>query len=93
MGVKPAVRKVQSAIRQLGIEREVIELCVWSGLDQRAAATALGVAVGTVKSRLFRARRRLGAELAESAGSAESAALPELAMVPKSASRQLSWAV
>jgi RNA polymerase sigma factor (sigma-70 family) len=46
-------------------EREVVELCVWSGLDQQAAATALGVAVGTVKSRLFRARKRLGAELAD----------------------------
>ena len=44
-------------------EREVIELCVWSGLDQQAAATALGIAVGTVKSRLHRARRRLGADL------------------------------
>jgi RNA polymerase sigma factor (sigma-70 family) len=49
-------------------EREVVELCVWSGLDQQAAATALGVAVGTVKSRLFRARRRLGAELLGSDG-------------------------
>ncbi|MEE4540393.1 RNA polymerase sigma factor [Streptomyces sp. V4-01] len=45
-------------------EREVVELCVWSGLDQQAAAVALGVAVGTVKSRLHRARRRLGAHLA-----------------------------
>ncbi|NED91769.1 sigma-70 family RNA polymerase sigma factor, partial [Streptomyces sp. SID11233] len=44
-------------------EREVIELCVWSGLDQRAAAEVLRVAVGTVKSRLHRARRRLGADL------------------------------
>ncbi|MBO1331236.1 RNA polymerase sigma factor [Streptomyces sp. VRA16 Mangrove soil] len=44
-------------------EREVVELCVWSGLDQQAAAVALNVAVGTVKSRLHRARRRLGADL------------------------------
>ncbi|MEW2626214.1 sigma-70 family RNA polymerase sigma factor [Streptomyces sp. NPDC048106] len=44
-------------------EREVVELCMWSGLDQQAAAVALGVAVGTVKSRLHRARRRLGADL------------------------------
>lgn len=40
-------------------EREVVELCIWAGLDQQAAATALGVPVGTVKSRLSRARRRL----------------------------------
>ncbi|GAA1975311.1 RNA polymerase sigma factor [Catenulispora subtropica] len=44
-------------------EREVVELCLWAGLDQRAAATALGVAVGTVKSRLSRARRRLSSDL------------------------------
>jgi RNA polymerase sigma-70 factor (ECF subfamily) len=44
-------------------ERDVVELCMWSGLDQQAAAAALGVAVGTVKSRLHRARRRLGADL------------------------------
>ncbi|MCM2410756.1 RNA polymerase sigma factor [Streptomyces sp. RKAG290] len=44
-------------------EREVVELCVWSGLDQQAAAATLGVAVGTVKSRLHRARRRLGEDL------------------------------
>jgi RNA polymerase sigma factor (sigma-70 family) len=44
-------------------EREVVELCVWSGLDQQAAAAALGVAVGTVKSRMHRARRRLEADL------------------------------
>ncbi|WP_327176386.1 RNA polymerase sigma factor [Streptomyces sp. NBC_01335] len=48
-------------------EREVVELCVWSGLDQQAAATALGVAVGTVKSRLHRARRRLGVALLDGA--------------------------
>jgi RNA polymerase sigma-70 factor (ECF subfamily) len=44
-------------------EREVVELCLWSGLDQQAAAVALGVAVGTVKSRLHRARQRLKADL------------------------------
>ncbi|WP_042398298.1 RNA polymerase sigma factor [Streptacidiphilus carbonis] len=46
-------------------EREVVELCVWSGLDQQAAAAALGVAVGTVKSRLHRARRRLKADFVD----------------------------
>lgn len=49
-------------------EREVIELCVWSGLDQQAAAQALGVAVGTVKSRLHRARQRLGGQAGHSVG-------------------------
>ena len=44
-------------------EQEVVELCIWAGLDQQAAATALGIAVGTVKSRLSRARSRLSSDL------------------------------
>ena len=40
-------------------EREVIALCVWAELDYATAAAALGVPVGTVRSRLSRARRRL----------------------------------
>lgn len=42
-------------------EREVLALCVWGGLDYRQTAEALGVAVGTVRSRLSRARKRLAA--------------------------------
>jgi len=44
-------------------EREVIELCVWGGLDHASAAVALGVRRGTIKSRLHRARRRLALQL------------------------------
>jgi RNA polymerase sigma-70 factor (ECF subfamily) len=40
-------------------ERELIALCVWSGLDYAMAARALGVPVGTVRSRLSRARGKL----------------------------------
>jgi RNA polymerase sigma-70 factor (ECF subfamily) len=40
-------------------EREVLALCVWAGLDYAEAAVALGVRVGTVRSRLSRARARL----------------------------------
>lgn len=40
-------------------EREVIALCVGEGLDYEAAAKALGIPVGTVASRLSRARRKL----------------------------------
>jgi RNA polymerase sigma-70 factor (ECF subfamily) len=40
-------------------DREVFLLCVWAQLDYAAAAEALGVPVGTVRSRLSRARRRL----------------------------------
>ena len=44
-------------------DREVIALVVWSGLSYEEAAVALGVPVGTVRSRLSRARARLGASL------------------------------
>ena len=44
-------------------EREVLALCVWSGLDYQAAAEALGVPVGTVRSRLSRARAKLAKHL------------------------------
>ncbi|MFJ4716132.1 RNA polymerase sigma factor [Streptomyces sp. NPDC088785] len=40
-------------------EREVLTLCVWSGLDYRQTAEALGIPVGTVRSRLSRARAKL----------------------------------
>ncbi|MEU5413891.1 RNA polymerase sigma factor [Streptomyces clavifer] len=40
-------------------EREVFALCVWSGLGYAEAAEALGVPVGTARSRLSRARTRL----------------------------------
>jgi RNA polymerase sigma factor (sigma-70 family) len=40
-------------------DREVFTLCVWSGLDYAAASEALGVPIGTVRSRLSRARTRL----------------------------------
>ena len=43
-----------------GPEREVLALCVWSGLGYAEAAEALGIPVGTVRSRLSRARARLG---------------------------------
>lgn len=45
-------------------ERAALELVTWSGLTMSEAATALGVAEGTVKSRLARARNRLASSLA-----------------------------
>jgi RNA polymerase sigma-70 factor (ECF subfamily) len=51
---------VRDALRTLRTsEREVIALCVWAGLDYADAAQTLGVPVGTVRSRLSRARRKL----------------------------------
>ncbi|MEO3755075.1 RNA polymerase sigma factor [Streptomyces sp. B6B3] len=51
-----AVRALNGLRRK---EREVFTLCVWSGLSYPEAAAALGVPVGTVRSRLSRARARL----------------------------------
>ncbi|WP_372407340.1 RNA polymerase sigma factor [Streptomyces luteireticuli] len=52
-----AVRRALTALRRP--EREVLALCVWGGLDYAQAGQALGVPVGTVRSRLSRARTRL----------------------------------
>ncbi|MEW2146198.1 RNA polymerase sigma factor [Micromonospora vinacea] len=56
-------RRVAAAIDALARlrrpEREVLTLCLWEGLDYESAAEALGVPVGTVRSRLSRARARL----------------------------------
>jgi RNA polymerase sigma-70 factor (ECF subfamily) len=54
------VKAARAALDELSdADREVITLCVWSGLDYTAAAEALGVPVGTVRSRLSRARTKL----------------------------------
>jgi RNA polymerase sigma-70 factor (ECF subfamily) len=51
---------VSRALRRLKrTEREVFTLVVWSDLGYAAAAEALGVPVGTVRSRLSRAREKL----------------------------------
>jgi RNA polymerase sigma-70 factor (ECF subfamily) len=59
---------------------EVLALCVWSGLGYAEAAEALNVPVGTVRSRLSRARARL-ARLTEG----------ELSRPRGGAARQNSW--
>jgi RNA polymerase sigma-70 factor (ECF subfamily) len=54
------MRRLLDLISSMSVqEREVISLVLWSGLTYEEAAVALGVAVGTVKSRLSRAKRRL----------------------------------
>ncbi|MFD5771512.1 RNA polymerase sigma factor [Streptomyces sp. NPDC127049] len=82
-------------------EREVFGLVVWAGLDYATAGEALGIPVGTVRSRLSRARERLRA-LAEAelragrrgrgrrtpGGGTDPAAAPPTA--PESVSRPMS---
>jgi RNA polymerase sigma factor (sigma-70 family) len=51
------VRSALSTLRQ--VEQDVFALVVWAGLDYAAVADALGLPVGTVRSRLSRARRKL----------------------------------
>lgn len=78
------LRAVQGALDRLGRhEREVLTLCVWSGLDYQQTAEALGVPVGTVRSRLSRARAKLArlAGEAADAGAADAGATNPGAMV------------
>jgi RNA polymerase sigma factor (sigma-70 family) len=57
---------VRAAFGRLRVsEQDVVALCIWSGLDYAAAAEALGIPVGTVRSRLSRARRKLRADVME----------------------------
>jgi RNA polymerase sigma-70 factor (ECF subfamily) len=54
------MRKALALISQLPRhEQDVFALCGWSQMSYEDAALALGVPVGTVRSRLSRARRRL----------------------------------
>lgn len=55
-----AAQEVLALLGQLPLhEQEVFALCVWSEASYEDAAMALGVPVGTVRSRLSRARRHL----------------------------------
>jgi RNA polymerase sigma-70 factor (ECF subfamily) len=57
---------VLSALRELDdAQRDVLVLYAWEGLSYEEIACALAIPVGTVRSRLSRARRRLKARLEE----------------------------
>ncbi len=54
------MRRVLALVEQLPRrDQEVLSLCAWSQLSYKEAALVLDVAVGTVRSRLARARARL----------------------------------
>jgi RNA polymerase sigma factor (sigma-70 family) len=59
----PAVAAALAELRDE--ERDVLLLVAWAGLEYDEVARATGVPVGTVRSRLHRARRRLRAALGE----------------------------
>ncbi len=58
------VWQVRSALEQLPPdERQMLQLAYFQGMTQSEIAAALGIALGTVKSRTSRAQRRLSALL------------------------------
>jgi prolyl-tRNA editing enzyme YbaK/EbsC (Cys-tRNA(Pro) deacylase) len=76
--VKPAALRVQSALRALGLEREVIELAVDARTSQQAA-DALGVNVGQIaKSLVFTLNGRPLLVIASGANRVDEAKLGKL---------------
>lgn len=60
------VAALASAIRRLSAsDRDTLLLLAWGDLDHAGIAAALGIPVGTVKSRLNRIRRKLATPLPE----------------------------
>jgi RNA polymerase sigma factor (sigma-70 family) len=55
-----ASRRLAAGLARLPEElRDTLLLVAWSGLSYQEAATALGIPVGTVRSRMSRARSKL----------------------------------
>ena len=68
------MREVLTEMASLSVaEKEVVALCVWAELTYEQAAVAMGVPVGTVRSRLSRARAKLKS-VPSAAGSSDQAA-------------------
>jgi RNA polymerase sigma factor (sigma-70 family) len=58
-----AAAQMRSVLKRIAtlprLQQDVIALCIWSDLSYEEAAVALGVPIGTVRSRLSRARAAL----------------------------------
>jgi RNA polymerase sigma factor (sigma-70 family) len=68
-GVKPGLgpEMVRGLRRLADVDRETLLLVVWGELTYEEAAAAVGVPVGTVRSRISRARRQLREDIPERA--------------------------
>lgn len=59
-----AATAINDLVRELPVaQREVVVMCAMLGFDYESAADIIGVPVGTVRSRLSRARETLGERL------------------------------
>jgi RNA polymerase sigma factor (sigma-70 family) len=57
---------LRRALRDLrGLDREVLELTIWEGLEPREISAVLGLPARTVRTRLSRARARVREELGD----------------------------
>jgi RNA polymerase sigma-70 factor (ECF subfamily) len=64
IGHQQEMKVILGAVKELPRrEQDVLALCVWSGLSYEEAAVALSVPVGTIRSRLSRAKQHLGTHL------------------------------
>ena len=75
-----AQRALSAALREVDRlsheQRDAVNLVLWGGLSYDDAACALGVPVGTVRSRIARARAALGVSLAPTPAIADTALPP-----------------
>lgn len=58
---------VGELLRLPAADRDALLLVVWGELSYAEAATALSVPIGTIRSRIARARQRLGAAIGQPA--------------------------
>lgn len=77
MAEEQRMRAVLASVRSLPrAEQEALALYAWAGLSYDEVAVALEIPVGTVRSRLSRARHRLGARNPEVVAQRESEVTP-----------------